>query len=190
MNICIYGASSNAIDEKYIKSVEELGEYLAKEGHSLIFGGGAAGLMGAAARGFKMGGGKVTGVAPSFFNVDGVFFDKCDDFILTETMRERKQKMEELSDAFLAVPGGPGTFDEFFEMFTLRQLDRHTKPIALYNIFGYYDSLVEFMRHVSSENFMKEKNLHVFGMLYTPKEVCEYFSKETERINIHDLKNI
>ena len=94
MNICIYGASSDAIDPVYLSRVENLGETLAKRGHGLVFGAGAKGVMGAAARGFRKAGGPIKGVAPTFFNVDGVLFEHCTEFVPTETMRERKQIME------------------------------------------------------------------------------------------------
>ena len=119
MNICIYGASSNEIDNIYIKYTEHLGQVMGKRGHNLVFGGGAKGLMGAAARGVVKGGGNVIGIAPSFFNVDGVLFEECSEFIYTDTMRERKLAMEEKSDAFIATPGGIGTFDELFEIKTV-----------------------------------------------------------------------
>ena len=119
MKLCIYGAASNEIHEEYIKALEEMGETFGKRGHSLVFGGGASGLMGAAARGFHRGGGQIFGVAPSFFNVDGVLFPHCTELFYTETMGERKAKMEDLADAFLIAPGGIGTFEEFFEALTL-----------------------------------------------------------------------
>ena len=96
MNICVYGASSDLIDKEFINQGEILGEKMADRGHSLVFGGGAHGLMGAVARGVSRGNGNIIGIAPSFFNVDGVLYDKCSDFIYTETMRERKQTMENL----------------------------------------------------------------------------------------------
>ena len=91
MNICVYGASSNNIDKSYITAMENLGVEMAKRGHTLVFGGGANGLMGAVARGMTKGGGKIVGISPKFFDVDGVLYDKCTEFIYTETMRERKQ---------------------------------------------------------------------------------------------------
>ena len=114
MNICVYGASSSTIAKSYINPTEELGEKMAKRGHNLVYGAGALGLMGAAARGVLRGGGKIIGVAPAFFKVDGVLFDECDEMIYTDTMRERKGIMEEKSDAFIMTPGGLGTYDEFF----------------------------------------------------------------------------
>ena len=106
MKICIYGAASPTIDRFYIQKVEELGKILAERGHSLVFGGGGNGLMGAAARGFRDGKGKIVGVIPKFFDEEGVeaICDFCDDLIFTENMRERKQIMEDNSDAFIVVP--------------------------------------------------------------------------------------
>ena len=101
MNICLYGASSDEIAPIYLQETEKLGEKMAAHGHSMIFGGGAAGLMGAAARGMTKGNGRIIGVAPTFFNVDGVLYAHCTDFIYTETMRERKAEMEERADAFI-----------------------------------------------------------------------------------------
>ena len=114
MKFCVYGASSDAIDSSYIEAGEKLGEGLALRGHGVVFGGGAAGMMGAVARGVYSGGGELIGVAPTFFNVDGVLYEHCTDFVYTETMCERKQIMEEYSDGFIVTPGGIGTYDEFF----------------------------------------------------------------------------
>lgn len=133
MKICVFGASSAHIDDVYIKTVEELGEKMARRGHSLVFGAGGSGLMGAAARGVKRGGGHVHGVVPSFFKERGIekLFEDCDELTITETMRERKAIMEDLADAFIITPGGVGTFEELFEVVTLKQLNRHDKAIAL-----------------------------------------------------------
>ena len=157
MNICIYGASSIKTSKEYICAVEKLGEALAKEGHSLVFGGGASGLMGAAARGFSRCNGKIIGVAPRFFDTDGILYDKCTEFIFTETMRERKKILEEKSDVFIVCPGGVGTFDEFFEILTLKQLSRHTKAIAIFNVNHYYDELLGMMEKGMREDFIKEE---------------------------------
>ena len=145
MKICVFGAASKTIDEKYITPVEDMGEYLARHGHSLVFGAGSTGEMGAASRGFKRGGGIIHGVVPRFFkeNLDEFVNWDCDEMTLTETMRERKGIMEDLADAFIITPGGAGTFEEFFEVLTLKQLGRHRKPIAIYNIDGYYDHMID-----------------------------------------------
>lgn len=176
MNICLYGASSNEIDEIFISSTEELGEKIARAGHNLVYGGGAAGLMGAAARGVKKGGGKVVGVAPSFFQVDGVLFSDCDELIYTETMRQRKQIMEERADAFVAVPGGIGTFDELFEILSLKQLGRHNKPVAVFNIDGYFDSFENMLNMAVERKFMTAKSRELVKVVHSAEELIEYFS--------------
>lgn len=161
MNICLYGASSSSIAKAYINPTEALGEKMADRGHTLVFGGGAAGLMGAAARGAYSHGGKIIGVVPSFLNVDGILFDNCDELIFTDTMRERKQLMEEKSDAFVMTPGGLGTFDEFFEILTLKQLGRHSKPVAVFNINEYFDSLVAQLNNAVYKQFMTPEALEL-----------------------------
>ena len=162
MNICLYGASSSAIAKAYVNPTEELGAKIAKRGHTLIYGGGAAGLMGAAARGAYSRGGEIIGVVPSFLNVDGILFDNCTELIFTETMRERKALMEQKSDAFIMTPGGVGTFDEFFEILTLKQLGRHSKPIAIFNINGYFDSLISQLENAVHKQFMNPEIFELF----------------------------
>ena len=162
MNICLYGASSSAIAKAYVNPTEELGAKIAERGHTLIYGGGAAGLMGAAARGAYSRGGEIIGVVPSFLNVDGILFDNCTELIFTETMRERKALMEQKSDAFIMTPGGVGTFDEFFEILTLKQLGRHSKPIAIFNINGYFDSLIAQLENAVHKQFMNPEIFELF----------------------------
>ena len=132
MKITVYGAASDRIDRIYIDRVEELGEELAHRGHTMVFGAGSTGLMGAAARGVARGGGKIIGVTPRFMHTLEPVSDLCTERIETETMSDRKDMMESLADAFVIVPGGIGTFDEFFQILTLRVLGRHNKPIILY----------------------------------------------------------
>ena len=192
MNICLYGASSNTIDEKYIKQTEAFGETLAQRGHTLVYGAGAGGLMGAAARGVHKKGGEIIGVAPSFFNVDGILFENCTEMIYTETMRERKQIMEQKADAFVMVPGGIGTFDEFFEILTLKQLGRHNKPIAIFNQNGYYDSITALLDNAIKEGFMTEKNRELLGVFESGEELLSYFEnyKGEEAKPLSELKGI
>ena len=191
MNICVYGASSKSIDEKYIKAGEALGEQMAERGHTLVFGGGGHGMMGAVARGVKKGGGKVIGVAPSFFNVDGVLFDGCDEFIYTETMRERKQIMEDRSDAFIAAPGGVGTFEELFEIITLKQLGRHSKPVAVFNVNGYYSGIKDMFERAVEESFMTRACLSLFGMTEDKGEILDYLERYNyEEVDLTTFKDI
>lgn len=172
MRICIYGASSDDIDSVYFTEMKKLAKELAKNGHSLVFGGGASGMMGAGAEGFKEENGKIYGIAPEFFHVPGILYAECTELIATKTMRERKQRMEEMSDIFIATPGGIGTLDELFEIMTLRQLKQHNKPIILYNINEFYSPLLTFMENLAKDGFMRsnaEENL--FSVCREPKEV-------------------
>lgn len=192
MKVCIFGAASNKIDAKYISEVEKLGEYLAERGHELVFGAGGNGLMGAAARGFKRKGGKIYGVIPTFFREEcvEVIYTECDELIYTETMAQRKSKMEELADAFIVVPGGIGTFEEFYEVLTLKQLGRHTKPIALYDIDGYYDNLEAFMESSIKEGFINDVCREIYTCALTPEEVTDYIENDIPiKRSIRDLKN-
>lgn len=178
MNICLYGASSSAIAKAYLNPTEELGAKIAERGHTLIYGGGAAGLMGAAARGAYSRGGKIIGVVPSFLNVDGILFDNCTELIFTETMRERKALMEQKSDAFIMTPGGVGTFDEFFEIITLKQLGRHSKPIAVFNINGYFDSLIAQLENAVHKQFMNPEIFELFIFTDRADKLLDYLESD------------
>lgn len=188
MNVCVYGASSTQIDEKYITVTELLGESLAKAGHTLVYGAGGAGLMGAAARGMTRGGGKVIGVVPSFLKVDGILYEHCDEIVYTDTMRERKQIMDERSEAFVVTPGGIGTYEEFFEMYTLKQLGRHKKPIVIFNVNGYYDRLLDMLRYTVEEQFMQKKSMDLITVATTPDEVLEQLTYSVDDIDIKETK--
>lgn len=176
MKICVFGASSAHIDDKYIEIVEKLGEAMAKRGHSLVFGAGGTGLMGAAARGVKRGGGYIHGVVPTFFKENGVeiLYDKCDKMTYTETMRERKAIMEDDADAFIVVPGGVGTFEEFFEIVTLKQLNRHDKAIAVLNVDNYYDELEVFMKTACERKFITKSCLTLYSIFEDIDSILDY----------------
>ena len=191
MKVTLYGAASERIDRIYMDRVEELGKALAGAGYTLVFGAGSTGLMGAAARGFHRGGAEIVGVAPSFFNVDGVLFPHCTQMIYTETMRERKETMENLSDGFVVTPGGIGTLEEFFEILTLKQLGRHNKPIAVFNAEGYYTPMLDMMRHVAKEGFMREINLGLLRECATAEEVLSYLETYSDPApNLHLYRGV
>ncbi len=190
MRICVYGAASPTIDPHFIETVEKMGKIMADRGHSLVFGGGANGLMGAAARGVTLGGGYILGVIPKFFKDEVVeaIYSKCDKLIYTETMRERKQIMEDNADAFIVVPGGIGTFEEFFEILTLKQLCRHDKPIAVYNINGYYNELEEMMKASINKNFIKDNCSALYRITEDLSELFDYI--ENDKLNIKSVKEL
>ncbi|MBQ2932174.1 MAG: TIGR00730 family Rossman fold protein [Clostridia bacterium] len=191
MKICVFGAASNEINESYIQKVENLGKEMAKRGHSLVFGAGGGGLMGAAARGVFEEKGSITGVIPSFFRDEEIeaIFENCTEIIYTETMAQRKSKMEDLADAFIIVPGGIGTFEEFFEVLTLKQLTRHAKPIAILDINGYYKKLEEFLKISVEERFIRDdcKNLYFYST--DIDRILSYIENyHCENLDVHDLK--
>ena len=191
MNLCLYGASSDQIDPAYLQAVEALGTKLAARGHGMVFGGGAQGLMGAAARGVSGGQGYILGVAPSFFNVDGVLYPHCTEFIYTETMRQRKQIMEDRADGFIMVPGGIGTYEEFFEMLTLKQLGRHSKPIAILNLNGYYDLLEQLLEQTIEQGFMKPACRKLYGVFSDADALLDYLEQAKDApVSAKDMKNI
>lgn len=178
MNICVYGASSNEIDAAYLQAGEELGYAMAKRGHGLVFGGGQKGLMGASARGMTRGNGTIIGVAPRFFDVEGVLYQPCTEFIFTETMRERKAIMEERADAFVMTPGGIGTFEEFFEILTLRQLGRHEKPIAVLNTNDYYAPLRQMLEQAMEQKFMRPECRGLCAFFDDPETLLDYLESD------------
>ena len=192
MKICVFGAASTKIDPSYVAEVEKLGAMLVQRGHELVFGAGGNGLMGAAARGVKSAGGRVTGVIPSFFREESIeaIFDQCDEVIYTETMRGRKAKMEELADAFLVVPGGIGTFEELFEVMTLKQLGRMDKPIAIYNFQNYYDELEHMIFCSMNRRFIKA-NCRMLYLLSTDREELFDYMENLPPLglSVHQLKD-
>lgn len=175
MRVCIYGAASDLVAAHYKTAAWELGRKLAAHQIGLVFGAGATGLMGAAARGFQTDStdGELIGVAPRFFDQPGVLYPSCSQMIWTETMRERKQKMEELSDAFIVLPGGIGTLEEFFEILTLKQLGRHQKPVFVYNTDGYYEQMHQMLLQGVKEHFLKASHL----------ELCVFTEKGEEIVS-------
>lgn len=191
MKICLYGASSNELNKIYLNEVYALGREMAARGHSLVYGGGAQGVMGAAARGARDGDGNVLGVAPDFFNVDGILYDGCTQFIYTKTMRERKQIMEEQADAFILAPGGIGSFEEFFEILTLKQLGRHNKPIAVLNTNGYYEPMQQMMRNTVLQGFARAACLEIYRLFDSGSELLDYLENyDPTEIDVRHLKNI
>ena len=186
MNICVYGASSRAIDKKYTDAAFAIGKCLAERGHGLVFGGGNSGVMGASARGAdSVEGNYILGIAPTFFNVDGVLYEHCSEFISPPDMRARKKLLEEKSDAFIIAPGGIGTYDEFFEILTLKQLGRHNKAIAILNVDGYYDPLLALLDHTVAGEFMNETSLMLFKVFTEIEPMIKYL--ETYEAPLHEV---
>lgn len=191
MRICVFGAASPTIDKEYMEKVEQMGKIMVSRGHSLVFGGGGNGLMGAAARGVRSAGGRILGVIPRFFEDEKIeaICDFCDELIQPETMRERKQIMEDNADAFIVVPGGIGTYEEFFEILTSKQLCRHNKPIALYNIRGYYDELRAVMEKAIEKHFIVEYCMELLEITDDLDKLFAYIEAPQDSTRtVHELK--
>ena len=174
MKICIFGAASPRISDIYVRASEELGRRLAAGGHEMIFGGGACGCMGGAARGAHEAGGKVTGILPEFFReaTSEDLFEE-DELIYTGDLAERKKAMLDVSDAFIICPGGLGTFDELFEILTQKQLGLHARPIVVLNTGGYFDSILEAVKHAEEEHFMSKTFEELLDVTASPAEAVE-----------------
>lgn len=152
MKICLYGAGSKNINDKYLKEGYKLGRTIAENGHELVFGAGNDGMMGAVANGVHDNDGQITGISPEWMDNFEDIYPNCNQILYTKTMKERKNLFLEKSDAFIIAPGGIGTLDEFFDIITLKRLERHNKPVILFNIYNYYDTLLSML------NFMYEEN--------------------------------
>lgn len=138
---CVYCGASMRLDDLYLKQTERLGKIIAENGFGLVYGAGASGCMGAVARGVKENGGYVMGISPYFIESFEPIFD-CDNTVMVDTMAERKTLMEKHADIFIIAPGGIGTMDEFFQVLTLKYLNRLSTPIVILNTNGFYDSLI------------------------------------------------
>lgn len=179
MKIAVYGAASSLIDESYKQKGEELGRKMAERGHGLVFGGGANGMMGASAKGVYEKGGYILGIVPSFFKEANaeISFKNCTEYIYTDTMRERKKLMEENSDAFIITPGGIGTFDEFFEILTLKQLGRHNKAIVIYNINGFFNEIADALYKMVKKEFITQDCADLCKVYTNADEILDYIEK-------------
>jgi len=152
--ICVFCGSSPGIDPIYMKTALDIGKFLLEYGYGLVYGGGMVGLMGALAKRVMDGKGEVIGVIPRDLVEREVGFTELHDLRVVESMHERKALMYELADGFIALPGGYGTFDEFFEILTWAQLGLHKKPCALLNTNNYFDQLIDFLRHANKQGFI------------------------------------
>ena len=160
--VCLYAASSEAVPTAYREVAAGLGAGIARHGWTLVYGGGGVGLMGEAARAALAAGGAVTGVIPHRLATREIALEEVSELIRVETLRERKQVMDERSDAFVVLPGGIGTLEELMEIVTLRQLGYHDRPIVLLDAEGYWDPLLEQLRRMVAEGFSLPSILELF----------------------------
>jgi len=161
-SIAVYCGSSLGAREIYKEQAILLGKFLAKNNIALIYGGASVGIMGTIADAVLAEGGSVIGVIPSFLEQKEIAHKDLTELICVDTMHERKAKMMALADGFIALPGGPGTLEEFFEVFTWNQIGLLQKPCGILNINGYYNSLIELFDHMVEEKFLQERARNVF----------------------------
>ncbi len=165
--VVVFCGSSAGIENIFYREATELGATLAREGITIVYGGAKVGLMGAVASGALQQGGTVVGVIPRFLQSKEIAHPGLSELILVESMHERKNKMNELCDGVIALPGGYGTMDEFFEMLTWAQLGLHQKPVALLNTAHFYDPLITMVHSMTEKGFLKPINRDM--LLYSDK---------------------
>jgi uncharacterized protein (TIGR00730 family) len=159
LSICIYCGSRPGESARYADAARSIGAEIGRRGWQLVYGGGRAGLMGVVADAALAAGASVIGVIPQTLMARELGHSGLTELHVVETMHERKMMMAERSDAFLALPGGIGTFEELFEVWSWRQLGYHDKPIGLLNVAGYYDTLLGFLQHSREQGFMSQQQL-------------------------------
>jgi uncharacterized protein (TIGR00730 family) len=158
-SLCVYCASKPGLDPAYAEVAREVGHWIGEQGGQLVYGGGRHGLMGVVADATLAAGGRVVGVIPRSLVQREHANPDCTVLHVVESMHERKRLMAEHAHAFLALPGGIGTFEEFFEVWTWRQLGYHDKPVGLLNTVGYYDRLLAFMQDSVDQGFLAHSQL-------------------------------
>src|SRR5690606_28657024 len=179
------------MSEKYKEGAIELGREVVKRGITLVYGGGSVGLMGVIATTVMKEGGKAIGIIPQFLEEREVSHISLTELHIVNSMHERKAKMADLADAFIAMPGGPGTLEELVEIYTWAQLGLHQKPIGLLNINNYYDPLISFFDHMVEQHFLKENHRKIMSIVetdparlldklveYEPPEVKPYMQED------------
>jgi len=154
-SVCVFCGSQGGARPEYLECARALGTSLARRGIATVYGGGHIGMMGAVADAALAAGGRVVGVIPEHLMRPEVAHQKLDELIVVDSMHTRKRTMAERSDAFIVLPGGYGTFEEMFEMLTWLQLQLHAKPVGVVNVVGYFDRLLDFLRHAADEGFIR-----------------------------------
>ncbi|GIN20153.1 cytokinin riboside 5'-monophosphate phosphoribohydrolase [Siminovitchia fordii] len=189
-SVAIFCGSRTGASDVYIEDAKAVGQELAKRNITLIYGAASVGVMGAVADSVLENGGHVVGVMPEFLKRKEIVHPGLSELIIVDSMHERKAKMADLADGFIALPGGPGTLEEFFEIYTWAQLGLHQKPCGILNINRYYDPLISLFQHMLKEKFLDEKFRHmalvddeIDGLLnqfstYVPPKIKTYLQED------------
>ena len=171
--VCVFCGSSPGRGAAYLHAAGQLGQLMAQRGIGLVYGGASVGLMGAVANAVLAAGGQVTGVIPQALVAREVAHNGLEDLRIVGSMHERKALMADLSDAFVALPGGIGTFEELFEVWTWTQLGNHAKPCGVLNVNGFYSTLGTFLDHVVEEGFLRPAHRSMLQVATTPAALLD-----------------
>lgn len=181
-NVCVFASSSNSLEQCFYDDAYKVGQLLGKNGMNIVYGGSRLGMMYACAGSVKENGGQIIGIMPERLYGLGVGNpDDCDEFILTPGMRERKAKMDEISDGVIALAGGFGTLEELSEMIVQKQLGYNKKPIVLLNTNGFYDRLASFFDKIIDEGFAKSETKELYFIAQTPEEAIDYLKSYSSK---------
>jgi uncharacterized protein (TIGR00730 family) len=172
-SVCVYCGSRNGVSPAYAEVARTVGHWIGKHQGQLVYGGGNNGLMGLVAQATAEAGGRVVGIIPKALQSHENTRTACDEVHVVDTMHERKRMMAERADVFLALPGGIGTFEEFFEVWTWRQLGYHDKPVGLLNTEGYYDGLLAFAQHSVTQGFLSDWQLDLIKCHDQPETLLQ-----------------
>lgn len=189
-SVCVFASSCDFLGKSYYEDASEMGKLLAQNGFTMVYGGSSLGMMWACASKVKENGGKILGVMPEKLYNMGVSTDECVELTVTPCMRTRKAKMDELSDAVVALAGGFGTLEELSEMIVQKQLGYNNKAIVILNTNGFYDNLLKFFDDICVENFAKVNSKGLYYVAQTPKDVIEYlkdYKSEFKALTREDL---
>jgi len=174
-NICVFASSSNYLEKQFYDDARDLGLLIGSNNFNIVYGGSRLGLMYSCASAVKESGGKIYGVMPTrLANMGCSNPEDCDEFFETIGMRERKAKLDEISDAVIALPGGYGTLEELSELIVQKQLGYNNKPIVILNTLGFYDKLLEFFETIIEKDFANTASRKLYFIARTPYEAIEY----------------
>ena len=189
-NICVFASSSNSLEELYYHNARDLGILIGKSSYNIVYGGSKLGMMYTCASAVKKAGGKIVGIMPErLANMGCANPEDCDEFVLTTGMRERKAKMDDMSDAIIAIAGGYGTLEELSELIVQKQLGYNNKPIVILNTDGFYDKLIEFFETIINRSFANPEARKLYYVARTPLEAIEYIkSYKPEEIGAKFVK--
>jgi uncharacterized protein (TIGR00730 family) len=177
-NICVFASSSNNLEDIFYRDASELGRLMGINGMNIVYGGSRLGMMYACASKVKENGGNIIGVMPKrLFDMGYGNKEDCAEFILTKGVRERKAKMDEVSEGVIALSGGFGTLEEISEMIVQKQLGYNKKPIVLLNTNGFYDNLISFFNTIIASNFAKQGTEELYYIAQTPMEAVKYIKE-------------